>query len=356
MNTAKAGRGPLEGRLEAGRGSVVEAGEGSSGLRGRGWILSPIRPFVRFLFGKHSPASYADGTLVDAQEPSRLESEAKGRGPAALRALAEAMAGRTDRARANRSEDLEPVQTPWGPLERGVLHEWFAPTPPLCLLAGMAGLAVEPLREDESPEATGHVAWIGRRMWPHPRTLVAFDPRGKADDTLLRRSLFLDPPDDGTRHWAIDLALKCEAIACVVADGRGLDMAGSRRLQLAAKEGRALALMARPEREIKVHSAAATRWRVQPTPSPTKHPRWRVELLRRKGLRPLVQGSVVHSPTSQGTWTVQWHGEKDRLAALALVVDRSDSAPDEGTRDLSFQSKDRGQDRAEDRDELRPTG
>jgi len=50
----------------------------------------------------------------------------------------------------------------------------------------------------------------------------------------------------------------------VVADGRGLTMAMTRRLQLAAESGHALALLARDPRDRSQLSAAATRWTVTP--------------------------------------------------------------------------------------------
>ncbi|MFO0874641.1 MAG: hypothetical protein U0575_11820 [Phycisphaerales bacterium] len=163
------------------------------------------------------------------------------------------------------------------------------------------------------------VVWIGRRCWPNPHALVrrgegglrrAFEPRwergqwrerererereherereGKRelalekefDRTLLRASLFVDiaeriraggsnasgfgahEPD--ARLWAIDLALRCTGVALVVADGRGLDMAATRRLQLAAEAGQTVGLLARAPDERATLSAAATRWLVRP--------------------------------------------------------------------------------------------
>jgi hypothetical protein len=89
-----------------------------------------------------------------------------------------------------------------------------------------------------------------------------FDGDGSSPGWLVGRSLFIDPPHGDERIWAIDLAMRCPAFAVVVADGSGLEMAHSRRLQLAAQEGRSLALLARPTRDEQCISAAATRWRV----------------------------------------------------------------------------------------------
>ena len=63
-------------------------------------------------------------------------------------------------------------------------------------------------------------------------------------------------------------------------------MVATRRIQLAAEGGRALALLARPPWEAGVLSAAATRWNVRRKASPdgaSLVPAWELELLRCKG-------------------------------------------------------------------------
>ena len=176
-------------------------------------------------------------------------------------------------------------------LQRGALHEWLgvaevsprekgrgAPwTPPLCLLVhlawqalaypplpatcGVRGQVLTPLRENEG----GVVVWIGRYCWPHPRVMVrreaGFNGAREAEGRmLLRRSLFADPSGTAARLWAVDLALRSPAVAAVVTDGRGFDMAATRRLQLAAESRRGMALLARPRDELSCLSVAATRW------------------------------------------------------------------------------------------------
>jgi len=142
------------------------------------------------------------------------------------------------------------------------------------------------------------VVWIGRRCWPNPHAMIRARER-----TLLQRSLLVDPPDGAGRLWAIDLALRSPAVAAVIADGSGLDMPQSRRLQLAAEAGAALALIARPSAERHQLSAATTRWLVQPAPvaAPLRNPRWTVELLRCKGMQP-----DLNVPRS---WTLEWNGK-----------------------------------------------
>src|SRR4051812_5427822 len=150
---------------------------------------------------------------------------------------------------------------PKGGLKTGATHEWFAPPidgpetarghwyPPLTILAHLATKAGA-----GSDSAAGLLVWVGRRCWPMPAALG-----GAAE-----RSLFVDPDCDDARFWAIDQALRCPGVGAVIADASRLDMAGSRRLQLAAEAGGTVALLARPSHERGVISAAETRWMVRP--------------------------------------------------------------------------------------------
>jgi protein ImuA len=186
------------------------------------------------------------------------------------------------------------------------VHEWFGVAhaahnwaPPLGILLHLALRSLE-----GSP---GCVVWIGRRCWPYPHVL---------NGVGLRRSIFVDPPDGASRLWTIDLAARCPGVAAVVADGSGLDMAATRRLQLASEAGSALVLCARPPNEVDHLSAAATRWLVRCAPATDKVPRWIVELLRCKGVQ----------PESEVLRTMEWKGAQGGVVVHAALVDRSDPA------------------------------
>lgn len=179
--------------------------------------------------------------------------------------------------------------------QAGAVHDWIAVhpasglgarsrQPPLGVLIGVAGSVAT----DQTSHA--RVLWIGRRCWPYPPSLVS----RSGDRRLLERSVFVDPPTRDERLWALDVALRSSATLVVVADGAGLTMAGSRRLQLAAEAGGTLGLLARPHNERGELSAAATRWLVSPGPldrADPARPTWTVELLRRKGLRPIAENA-----------------------------------------------------------------
>ena len=171
-------------------------------------------------------------------------------------------------------------------LRRGAIHEWIGIEPddatgartgghmPLFIMlhAARAALSID---DGLRGAPRTRLVWIGRACWPCPTAL----------GRLLDRSLWIDPPDASSRLWATDLALRCTGVAAVIADGSGLDMAGSRRLQLAAETGGTVGLIARQPRELKALSAAATRWVVSPVPAHSKRPRWTVDQVRCKGAR-----------------------------------------------------------------------
>lgn len=202
-----------------------------------------------------------------------------------------------------------------GGLACGTVHEWFGLMggerrgcrvwlPPIGVLTHLAARSLASTGAGEG----GQVVWIGRRCWPYPRSV-----RGWWGARLLARSIFVEAADADERVWAMDLALRCRAVAAVVGDGSGLNMAESRRLQLAAGAGGVLGLLARPVCELGEISAARTRWRVAPTPSPVPVPRWTVELLHSKGAR---------LPSEEARcWVVQ---RDDATGSLDLVPDARD--------------------------------
>lgn len=262
-------------------------------------------------------------------------------------------------------------------LERGALHEWFGAanplqdsdiyrsalpdrgpaargearrgrgivatddagfwTPPLCILTHLAWQAIQaPASPDEPAAREGWVVWVGRSCWPHPPTLFRAGNR-----RLLERSIFVDPPNDAIRLWLLDLCLRCPAVAAVIGDGSRLNMAATRRLQLAAGEHGCLALLARPPQETSLLSAARTRWLVRRTPVeeppvptceadlaailnfPRAHPRWSVELLRCKSSPQKGCGRA---------WLVEWNGATGAVAIPAGLVDRPVAAPSPAAR------------------------
>lgn len=202
-----------------------------------------------------------------------------------------------------------------GGLPADGLHEWFGMEeaasrrwlPPLCILTHLAWQALD--HRSLSP----WTVWIGKSCHPYPRILIRGDDR-----RLLERSLFVAPRDVTTRLWAIDLALRSPAVGCVIADGSALDRAATQRIQLLARKQTKAVFAARPTKEISELSAAQTRWRVCIAPAEkgkaagSVTPRWKVELLRCKGMRP------VKVPRE---WRLEWNRAEGAVHLSARLVD-----------------------------------
>ncbi|MCE7973765.1 MAG: hypothetical protein DYG92_05465 [Leptolyngbya sp. PLA1] len=187
---------------------------------------------------------------------------------------------------------------PGGGLRAGAVHEWcgvggdrrafVAWVPPLLMLAHLARRAVRP---------GGWSVWIGRRVWLHGHAACA--ALGGPE-----RSLWVDAPDAGARLWAIEASLRCPGVV-VLADGSGFGSAASRRLQLAASSCGSFGVLARPAGELAEISFASTRWEVSPAPGGDLAPRWKLTLVRCKGVR------AVDSP--------RWMIERTRDGGLGCV-------------------------------------
>lgn len=210
---------------------------------------------------------------------------------------------------------------PGGGLRCDGIHEWFAADgadgPPRGVLTHLAWQAVsgrDRQRGRKGAAGEGWVVWIGRAVWPEGHGLV----RGE-DGALLERSIFLDAGGAEQRLWAADLATRCAAVRAVVADASGFDMAATRRLQLAAKAGGALVLLARPAREMAELSAAATRWRVEPALSSSSRPRWAIHALRCKG----VQGAGGMGGENGEPRIVEWDRAQGVVDISAGLGDRA---------------------------------
>jgi protein ImuA len=182
--------------------------------------------------------------------------------------------------------------------------------PPMHVLLDLAARATRPAR---TPGSASGVLWIGRRCWPYLPLLGG----------LLPDSLFIDAPDLRTRLWAIDAALRCPGVRVVVGDGSGLDLPASRRLQLAAEAGGSTGLLARPAHERATLSAAATRWLVTPLPAPSSRPRWAIDCLRCKGVRPFTEAP---------RFVAEWDHAQGLVVTPAALADRTRSPSPEAVR------------------------
>ena len=187
--------------------------------------------------------------------------------------------------------------------------------------------------------ATGFAAALaGRRQATDgaapTRPVVWIAPRRGSHESLYRHGLSafgLDPdallvvriPGHGRTAatqtlWALDECLRERAIGLVCAELDTLDLAASRRLQLAAAAGGTTGLLLRAGAGAATAlppTASVTRWRVAAAPSiEPGTPRWRVELLRARNGRP-------HH------WLLEWHHDPDPAALVSAASRPGDRPP-----------------------------
>jgi protein ImuA len=195
---------------------------------------------------------------------------------------------------------------PGGGLARGCLHEVTGTDVDGPTRDGAAtGFAAALLaRFANGPEKSGPVVWIARRPDLAQAGLAALglDPA---------RLLLVDTPKRVDALWAFEEALRCKALAAVVAEIEDVDLTQTRRLQLAAELGGTAAILLRPPGEFALPSAARTRWRIANRPGPSR--RWQAELAR-------VQGGAP------GAWTIDLSASGWRLAETDEALHRDLSA------------------------------
>ena len=119
--------------------------------------------------------------------------------------------------------------------------------------------------------------------------------------------------------WAMEEALRSNAFIAVLGEVKGIPMTASRRLQLAAEENDALALLLRPATQTPGLSAAVQRWRVKAAPS---HPRGFAAVLNEPGAACWHTTLFRSRGGTPGTWLMEWCDETDHLALAPPVCDR----------------------------------
>ena len=125
--------------------------------------------------------------------------------------------------------------------------------------------------------------WVSRNRKLFPPSLETYgvDPQ---------QIIFLDLYYIKEILWVMEEALKCEGLACVIAELPDIDFAQSRRLQLATEKSHVTGLLLRKEPKRSLSATACTaRWQIKPQPTEilngipgVGNPRWEVNLLKVK--------------------------------------------------------------------------
>ncbi len=169
------------------------------------------------------------------------------------------------------------------------IHEFVSASPECAaatsgFMAGLLGSTVRPYDT---------CLWIsnGRTLFPPALSFFGVSPD---------RILFVDNRKPADLSWMIEQALKCEALGAVVGEVTDLDLAQSRRLQLAVEQSRVNCFLHRYRPRIASAMASVCRWRIQPAPSipyeglpGVGFPAWDVTLEKVRNGQP-------------GSWQIQW--------------------------------------------------
>jgi len=187
-----------------------------------------------------------------------------------------------------------------GPLEKafpngvfpvGAIHEMVCPTLEHAAATGglMAGLLYALMQKGSA------CLWIGRTRTLFPPSLAAFNVHPD-------QMIFVDLQHEKDILWVMEQALKCEGLAAVIAEVRGINIIQSRRLQLAVESSRVTGFLLRNDPQKLSASTCVARWQITPLPSELENglpgvgsPRWQVDLLRVRNGNP-------------GSWKIEWDG------------------------------------------------
>ena len=181
-------------------------------------------------------------------------------------------------------------------VEPGRLHEVLGH-------GGVTGIGAAMAWLTEGVGVERFYAWIGRAIWPACEVLRRCG--------LLDRTLLIQTRTAAECAWAAELCVRCDAVAAVVTDGRGIDLTMTRRLQLAARGRDCRLIMLRPAVEAEA-SVAGSRWTVEPTPASgdlPRRPRWNLDLIRSKGTHQTTETAAPATPRGERPAGLRTAGE-----------------------------------------------
>ena len=184
---------------------------------------------------------------------------------------------------------------PDGVFPTGAVHEFLSYQPEHAAATNgfIAGLVSKFMQQNTT------CLWISTRRTIFPPALKVF---GIAPE----RIIFIDLRKQKEALWAVEEALKCDALSAVIGELGELGFTESRRLQLAVEQSNVTGFIHRlnPRNENPV--ACMTRWKIKPIASITEDglpglgfPRWHVQLLKVRNGKP-------------GDWQVEWSGSDFR--------------------------------------------
>lgn len=178
---------------------------------------------------------------------------------------------------------------PYGAFSCGAIHECCCERPPIGLLSLLVGNFVK--EQQANKAAPKFILWIGKKIWPTPYILSKTGCL--AQHGRYQNCLFIDPPNNASTLWAINFALQSPTVGAVVAFQDKLSLQLSRKLSLSARKGGAICFLLRPEHIKTGLFSSRSRWLIAPSPSPSQHPRFQLELTQCKGFQPKQRSWII---------------------------------------------------------------
>jgi protein ImuA len=138
----------------------------------------------------------------------------------------------------------------------------------------------------------GTTVWVSNKRTIFPPALSVFGIEPE-------RIIFIDLWRQKEVLWAIEEALKCDAVSAVIGELSELSFTESRRLQLAVEQSRVTGFIHRYNPKTENVTTCVSRWKIKPIASDTYgipgtgFPRWNVQLLKVRNGKP-------------GSWQVEW--------------------------------------------------
>jgi protein ImuA len=188
---------------------------------------------------------------------------------------------------------LGPIETafPGGIFPRGVIHELISTSSEeATCTSGFISVMLGKLMQQ-----TGTCLWIStvprRSIFPPVLKFFGIEPD---------RIVFVDAAKPKDTLWALEEALKCDALTAVVGEVTELSFNDSRRLQLAVERSKVNGFIHRFRPKTENAVACVSRWKITPLESITPNnlpgvgfPTWHVQLLKVRSGQP-------------DEWQVQW--------------------------------------------------
>lgn len=205
---------------------------------------------------------------------------------------------------------LPDAHLPWGGLPLDGVHEVSGPSGGLFAAMLMSALLnrsgdARPIlwcQEQRDTQERG-LPWGGGLAGlgvPVERVLFAFG--GNPDDTL----------------WAMEEGLSSGAVAAVIGNVGAVSMTATRRLQLAAARGGAMAILLREGDAGREPSAALTRWHVAPVPAEIKQGTWS-DLPGAEQMNLTLWRCRGGAPDS---WVIEYDGQAFCFSSFSILADR----------------------------------